>query len=819
SSFITGNRCERGEILGDPKDSKVKEKLKAATRHIDDVPDMMRRRKELLFADYEPAQVSPQKDMTIGLPRALEFWYSMPFWKALFTSLGFGVKISRESTRDLYEKGLPFVPSDTACFPAKVAHGHVLDLVGKKVDRIFFPMMLRAQPEHPQADSYFLCSVVQGYPLIIKESHRIEGEKLTPIDIPAFHWYDDNARNEQLVDWFNSTFGLPRDIVLAAIQEADKAQNSFNTLLQQEGAAVLDTLTREDKFGILLAARPYHNDMLVNHDLSRYFTRKGIAVLTIDSLPGIWNTDLSRIRTDLVNNFHVRMFSAAVCAAEHPALELVQIVSFGCGHDAVLSDEVSRIMKDISGKDPLILKLDESDVPGPLNIRVTSFVETVSAKRKGHITQEIKPLGDPYPVRFQKKDKKHKAVLIPTLSPSFSIICASVFRKEGLKAICLPVAESRAIELGKKYVHNDMCYPAQLNIGEALAFLEKHPHPEEIAVGLAHEECDCRLSHYATVARKALDDAGFADVPIVTTGKDKKGMHPGLRLGPSFSYRMLHGIIICDFIDAMARRLRPYEKNQGEVAELHSRMIRRTARAFESSIKEAISVFDEAVEAFNRVELLDIPRKPRVFVIGEILLNYHPASNAYIESYLEANGMEVIMPPMIDAFKKESATVKESMKRFHVRFPLAFAIENIITDFLIDAKLEKLEKRYMNFIKFETKEKYHDLSRHIEGLVDKVFNSGKGWLIPADIIEYAKKGVNSFVILQPFGCLPNHIMGRGIMKTVKKQFPHIQVLSLDFDPDTSLANIENRLQMLIINAKEMQKAAAAAKTELKKHVY
>ena len=808
SSFITGNRCERGEILGDPKDTSVREKLKAASQHIDEVPDMMRRRKELLFADYDPRPVSPPKDMTIGLPRALEFWYSMPFWKALFTSLGFQVRLSRESNQTLYEQGLSYVPSDTACFPAKVAHGHVLDLVKKKVDRIFFPMMLRAKPENSQEESYFLCSVVQGYPLIIKESHNTEESDNIPIDYPAFHWYDDNARNEQLVDYFKATFGLPRDIVLSAINEADRAQQTFYSVLQQEGQATLDSLVREKKFGVLLACRPYHNDMLVNHDLSRYFTRKGIAVLTLDSIPGLLDIDLTNIRADKVINFHVRMFSAAIFAAEHPALELVQIVSFGCGHDAVLSDEVARIMKDIAGKDPLILKLDESDVPGPLNIRVTSFVETVMAKREGKPVQQTEKLTEPYPVRFEKAHRKTKAVLVPTLSPSFSIVCTSVFKKEGYKALTLPIADSRAIELGKKYVHNDMCFPAQLNIGEALAFLETYPDPEEIAVGLAHEECDCRLAHYATVARKALDDAGYEKVPIVTTGKDKKGMHPGFKLGPSFSYRMLHGILICDFIDAMARRLRPYEKNPGEVEELHMEMIRRVAKGFETSIGKAIEVFEEAVEAFNRIEILNIPRKPRVFVIGEILLNYHPASNAYIESYLEANGMEVIMPPMIDAFKKETVTVKESMNRFHVKFPFAFALENIITDFMIDLKLDKLEKRFMKFHKFEQKEKYHDLAKHIDGLVDKAFNSGKGWLIPADIIEYAHKGVNSFIILQPFGCLPNHITGRGLVKTVKKRFPHIQVLSLDFDPDTSLANIENRLQMLIINAKEMEKGSA-----------
>ncbi len=419
-------------------------------------------------------------------------------------------------------------------------------------------------------------------------------------------------------------------------------------------------------------------------------------------------------------------------------------------------------------------------------------------------------MSDPFPVRYRKSDRKIKTILIPTLSPTFSVVCTAVFEKEGYKAHCLPVADARAIELGKKYTHNDMCFPAQLNIGEALAYIEKHPNPDEIAVGMAHEECDCRLSQYSAVARKALDDAGYPDIPVITTGKDKKKMHPGLKLGASFLFRMCWGIIMADFIDAMARRLRPYQAHPGEVEEIHQNYVHRIAEGFKKNIRTAVREFEKAITAFNGVEILDIPRKPRVFIIGEILLNYHPASNAYIEKYLEENGMEVIMPPMMDAFKKESATIRESMSRFHVKFPFSTAIENILTDVLIDTTLDKLEKRASRFKLFEAKDRYEQLSGHIEGIIDKVFDSGKGWLIPADIIEYAHKGVNSFIILQPFGCLPNHITGRGTTKAVKKLFPHIQVLSLDFDPDTSLANVENRLQMLIINAKEMEKAGAGA---------
>ncbi|WP_319416153.1 acyl-CoA dehydratase activase [Marispirochaeta aestuarii] len=806
SSFITGNRCERGQIIGDVKDPGVREKLKAASHKLDTVPDMMRRRRELLFADYKPRELSPPKNYTIGLPRVLEFWHSMPFWRTLFTSLGFKVAVSRESTRKLYEAGLRYVPSDTACFPGKVAHGHLMDLIEKGVDRIFMPMMLRMESENKSAVSNYLCSVVQGYPLILKESHEPAILHGIPMDTPAFHWYDLRSRDRQLADYFASTYNIPRQVLKQAIAEADRAQGEFRQTLQNEGREIIRNSEEKGDFAVVLAGRPYHNDFLVNHDLSRFFTRHGIPVLTVDSLPGFNEVDLSGVRGETAINFHVRMFEAALIAAEHPALELVQIVSFGCGHDAVISDEIIRIMKAGGNKDPLVLKLDESDVPGPLNIRIKSFVETVRAKRvrTGKNTTTHK-LPDPFPAKYTRGHRSEKTILVPNLSPTFTRLTAAVLRREGYRAIPMELAGERAVELGKKYVHNDMCFPAQLNIGEALAHIEASGRPDDFALGLAHFECDCRLAQYATVARKALDDAGYPQVPIITTGKDKKGIHPGLKLGISFQYRMLWAILIGDSLDGMARRLRPYEQNSGETDRTHRYWLERIQQGFERGTRAALEEYRSAVTAFNRIPLVEGERKPRVFVIGEILINYHPVSNAHIEEYLEKNGMEVVMPPMIDVFKKDASTVRQSMRRFHVRFPFLEALESIATDNLIDWGINLMEGINRSFRFFETRERYDDLAVHIDGLVDPVFNSGKGWLIPADIIDQSMRGVNSFVIIQPFGCLPNHITGRGIIKSVKKKLPHIQVLSLDFDPDTSLANVENRLQMLIINARELEK--------------
>lgn len=811
TAYITGNRCERGEIIGNPKDKDIKEKLKETNKKMNAVPDMMTLRNKLLFKDYNPKQISRKKDIRIGIPRVLEFWNSAPFWNALFTSLGFKVVFSKKSNYKLFENGLSSVPSDTICFPAKLAHGHVKDLIEKKVDRIFMPMMIKIPAENKSTSGVHVCAVIQGYPLVIKESDEPQSKYNIPFDHPICHWYNNNLRNKQIIDFIKLTFGLPDTAIKQAIKEGDKAIIKFNNILKTEGEKVIKSLEDTDKFAVILAGRPYHTDELVNHNLSSHFTKLGIPVLTIDSIPKIHETDLTKVRADTVNPFHIRMYSAAIYGARHPKLEVVQIVSFGCGHDAIITDEMIRLMEELSNKQLLVLKLDEGEAKGPLNIRVKSFVETIKANRKkkelkNNVKVYKKELSEPFKVKFEKGDKKLKTILIPNLSVAFCKISTGIMKKLGYKVEALPLANDRAIELGKKYVHNDICFPAQINVGEVLAALESGVYnPDEVVAGFAKNCDDCRAGQYAALARKALDDAGYPEVSIITTGQDNKNMHPGFKLGIGFQLNMLWGLIIMDVMEEMLRKTRPYEINKGETDKLFNSYIDKLAIAFENNYKDAIKICKEAIKAFNQLPVDRTVRKPRAFIIGEILLNYHPASNGYIEKYLEANGMEVVLPSMVDFFRRDLIRIKEGVKKNQVPYPFLNSLMANITDKLYDYALNKIGKIYKKFKFYEHKKNIHELAKNIEDFIDKTYMVGEGWSIPAEIIEHIEEGVNSFIIVQPFGCLPNHITGRGMTKTIKKRYPHVQILSLDYDPDTSFANIENRLQMLIITAKEMEK--------------
>ena len=811
-NFVTGNRCERGEIIGDINSDSVKEEIKAKNSKIASVADLMKYREQLLFKNYYEAEGVKSRDTVIGIPRVLEFWNSFPFWNTFFQALGFTVKLSAKSNRKLYERGLKSVSSDTICYPAKLVHGHIYDLIDKKVDRIFMPIMNRLQSENTERLSTYVCAVVKGYPMTVRVSDEPYEKYGIHFDAPNFHWLDDRARDLQIIDFMKETYNISAAETKKAIKIAAKALDDSRRLLVERGADVLEQAEKENKLVIVIAGRPYHNDNFINHDLSHYFTRLGIPVLPLDALPGVNDQDLTTARLDINNNFHTRILNAGTFAARNPNLELVQIVSFGCGHDAILSDELVRLMKEISGKAPLILKLDESNTSGSINIRTKSFIETLIKKREAGLKQDVKPLPDPYEVKFLKEHKKEKVILIPNLSETFSIFASAIMKKQGLRAERLPLADENAFKLGKKYVHNDICFPAQVNIGEFLNVLERGDYsPDEVAFGLGKGICDCRYAQYAVLARKALDDAGYPQVPIMSVERDTKGMYPGLNLGDIFQYRMAWGICIQDALEALLHRIRPYEVNEGDTRKCLDTAVQKVAKGFEKGVKHAVRAYQESIASFNAIET-DMSRlKPKVFIIGEILMNFHPASNNFLVRYLEEHGMEVILPYMINKFRMEYLRAKDEMKSFHVRYPFAEALMPIVSDAAVKHALNSVVEIAKECKYFHEEKLLEEYAPGCEHLVHKTFVPGEGWMIAGEITELAQHGINNFIIIQPFGCLPNHITGRGMVKGLKKDFPHIQILALDYDPDTSAANLENRLQMLIINAYERERII---KTEL-----
>ncbi|MBN8217402.1 MAG: 2-hydroxyacyl-CoA dehydratase [Spirochaetes bacterium] len=813
-SFVTGNRCERGEVLGDPKDAQIREQAKEAHARMKAVPDTAADQEALLFREPELTYYAEARGLRIGIPRVLEFWNSYPFWNAVFRSLGFTVVLSPASTFRVYEKGLSHVPSDTACLPAKLVHGHVQALLDAGVDRIFFPKVFTLPAEDKRGEGVHICAVIEGYPLVIQETNDPFGSRAIPYDSPAFYWNTHALRYRQVERYFAQTFGLDEGLVRKAIAQGDRVMAEYKDAMLEAGKRALAWAEAKGTFAVLLAGRPYHQDGFVNHDLSRHFTRLGVPVIVPDAYP-LAGTDVSGVRSEILNPFHARMYAAALHGARDPRLEVAEVVSFGCGHDAVISDEMERVLREVGDKSLLILKLDEGDARGPLRIRIQSFVETVQKNRARKAQEVPRPVGelsDPFPVKFRKSDRKKMSVLVPNLAPAFGPMITAVLRREGYRTVLLAEADDRAIQLGKRFVHNDTCYPAQINVGEALrAFECGKADPKNSALAVAKNCQECRAGQYAVLARKAFDEAGYPEVPVVTSGEDTKGAHPGYHMGTRFKMRMVWGVALADCLTDMLQATRPYETRPGETDGVFRAQLALIAKELETGTRGALAAFRAAVDAFNAIPVDRSRPKSRVLVIGEILLNYHPSANRNLVAYLEGHGMEVLLPHMIPFFRSSTLRAQDQVKRGFVSNPWVKSLVAGIEERLYVKVLTAVQELSRRFVHHEAPPDIHEQASLIESFVDRTIFAGEGWLIPGEILAWAKRGVENFVIVQPFGCMPNHITGRGLVKALKKRLPDAQIQCLDYDPDSSAANVENRLLMMVLADRQRRREREAAR--------
>lgn len=805
NSLITNNRCERGEVLGDPRKKEVQEAVKKKKRELGEVPNLYKTREELLMKKYPYPKPRQKRNITIGIPRVLSFWETMPFWRTFWKTLGFQVKVSPASTREIYERGLSAVTSDTVCFPAKLVHGHIRSLAEIGVDRIFMPSITTVKAENTEETSQSMCAVVKGYPIVVRNSDNPAKRWNIPFDAPLFHWYKDEDRNRQLCLYMKETFRISADETMAAIEAGDTAQKQFHKELTEAGKKVCEDVKSKGTYAVILASRPYQNDALVNHDLPDMFTKLGIPVLTADSLPEINHVELKKSRLDVVNNYHARMLSSAVLAAKTDYLEYVQLVSFGCGHDAYLSDEIIRLMKEISGKIPLILKLDESDIQGPLRIRIRSFTETVDMRRRKESRPKIHSLSDPYPVKYTKQSRKEKIALIPNTSHAFSRLMAAAFAGQGVRTESLAVGREEAIRLGKQYVHNDICFPAQIVIGEALAALKSGKYDgDEVAIGMGKYVGDCRLTHYSALLRKALDDAGYPQVPILTNDdKDSHKLHPGFHMNLFTAVKIAFGLPMIDVLEELLRKIRPYEKEKGSADQAFEKALDEVIRGLERrGISGARKGFEKAIEIMKDIPYDRSEKRPQVLIVGEYLLNFHPGANHDIEAYLEKNGFEIIEARMTDVIRKTYFYQYTQIREYRLKKPLADKVWLRTANQAFEVAHDVTDKIAARHPLYAPACRLPDLVKDSDPIIHHTFDAGEGVLIPGEILHHAKKGCRAFVILQPFGCLPNHVVGRGITKKLKEIYPDAQILPLDYDPDVSFANIENRLQMLVMSCKK-----------------
>lgn len=812
-TFLTGNRCERGaELVEDnAKQNSLGKKLTIVdasnvgnTRTGDfsndePLPNVYAWKYKRLFS-YKPLAITEAKRGEVGLLRILNMYENYPLWFTIFTQLGFRVRISPRSSRDVYEKGLETIPSESVCYPGKIAHGHVTALLESGVKFIFYPCAPYEQQEDPDATNHYNCPIVTSYPEVLRNNvDELRRDPSITFMNPFLPIYDKKRLGERLYEELVGKFpDINLDEVIDAVSRGWEEQEKFKKEVQQQGEDAVEFLIRHGANGIVLAGRPYHIDPEINHGMPELITGLGLGVLTEDSVAHLGSIERP-LRIIDQWTYHNRLYRAGAFVAEMPNLELVQLTSFGCGLDAVTSDQVEEILR-AHGRMYTIIKIDEGSNLGAVRIRIRSLIAAINARGRR------KPIKVEYSAAYQrqiftKEMKKTHTILAPQMSPIHFRLLQKAFEFSGYNFVILPDADMFAVETGLKYVNNDACYPSILVAGQMIGALESGEYDlNSVSLLITQTGGGCRATNYIGFIRRALTDAGWGHIPVISLSAQALEANPGFKITPPLLIRAMRSIMLGDLLMRILYRTRPYEANPGEANILYEKWNNRAQKVLKSlSLLKYNRLIKNIVSDFDTMPLLPI-KKPRVGVVGEILVKFHPTANNDIFSTIEKEGAECVVPDLADFFfytfstgifrYKELAFPKKTEK--NARF-FVWALERFRST--IKKELEKSKR-------FDPPRSIYDLMNGVNDIVQLGNITGEGWFLTAEMVELIEEGVPSIVCVQPFACLPNHVTGKGMIKELRDRYPGANIAAIDYDPGASEVNQLNRLKLLLANAPE-----------------
>ena len=788
--FFIGNRCER-HFTNRPK-----------TR--DKGTNLIAEQLDLLFNRRTEPEGNPI--LTFGIPRCLNIYENFPFWSAFLTACGFKVVLSSTSNSKLFERGASTVMSENICFPAKLAHGHIFDLLDRGVDRIFYPIVVYERREYSDVLNSFNCPVVTGYPDVLKSSIDPGGKYGIPFDSPAVSFRDKGLLTKQL-HLFLKQFGVDYRTVVKGVEEGLAAQREFKRELVERASILISKAKREARMIVLLAGRPYHIDPLINHGLPDTLTCMGVDVISENAVPVNTNQSLDNVNVLTQWTYANRLYAVAGWICNNRHTEMVHLTSFGCGPDAISADEIREIIGS-SGRIYTLIKMDEITNLGAVRIRLRSMLEAVRENEE----RQHRPKGNGQSKRTTRvftAEDRDKTLIAPYFSPFYSSLIPAAFKPLGYRVDVLPPQDKASVEYGLKNINNDMCYPAVLVAGDIIkAFQSGRYDPGKTSVILTQTGGQCRASSYVSLIRKGLAAAGLNDVPVIAISTEDINPQPGFVINEKeLVKRMALGIIFADPLAKMYLATVAREESPGASKALHLGYLSEMEAGIErADYHYLLGVLKKAVTDFNEVSIRE-RSVPRIGVVGEIFVKYNFFANDNIIEWLSSQGVEVALPYLQNFFIQRFVNEGFDQKAFFKR-SLVDGIKTRLMDIYLSHHLSQIDRVMQGFRLYREPFDLKDLAEITGEVVSLANQFGEGWLLTAEMIAMLKEGTGNIVCLQPFGCIANHITGRGLERKLKDMFPHLNLLSLDMDAGSSEVNILNRLHFMIIAAREDMKDEA-----------
>ena len=786
--YISGNRCERG--IGKKKNE-------------NNVPNLYEYKLHRVF-DYEPLSPDNAPRGQVGIPRVLNMYENYPFWFTFFTDLGYEVVLSPVSNRKIYELGIESIPSESECYPAKLAHGHVTWLLRKKVPFIFYPALFYERNEFEEANNHYNCPIVTSYSENIKNNIDEISQGRVRFCNPFMSFRDITTVTDALIREFQEI--TPEDIRAAAAHGWQELANAREDI-RKKGEETIQYLQETGKRGIVLAGRPYHIDPEIHHGIPELITGYDMAVLTEDSICHLAAPERPLIVSDQWM-YHSRLYAAASYVRLTDNLDLIQLNSFGCGLDAVTTDQVNDIL---SGSDKIYtcLKIDEVNNLGAARIRIRSLISALRVRERQETKRTIQPTNI-QKVSFTEEMRKDYTILCPQMSPIHFELMETAINSCGYHLEVLPNDNKHAVDTGLKYVNNDACYPSLIVVGQIMeALLSGKYDLNKTAVIMSQTGGGCRATNYIGFIRRALEKAGMKQIPVISLNLAGIESNPGFHLTKDLFIRAAYAALLGDVFMRCLYRMRPYEKVPGSANALHRKWAEK-CKHFLSGRRPGYfrygSLCKNIIRDFDNLPVTG-EKKPKVGIVGEILVKFMPAANNHLVELLEAEGAEAVVPDLLDFM-------------LYCFYNQIYKAENLGMS-KRNARLSSLGIRALTFLRrpatrafkksrhFTPPANIYDLVNYAKPIVSIGNQTGEGWFLTGEMLELIHSGVNNIVCTQPFGCLPNHVVGKGVIKELRRRYPVSNIVAIDYDPGASEVNQLNRIKLMLSTAQKNLKKEMA----------
>ena len=778
--FITGNRCERG--LGSKHASSG------------NLPDLYAYKYERVF-NYTPLE-QPKRG-TIGIPRVLNMYENYPLWFTFLTELGFRVVLSSPSSKSLMEQGLDTLPSDSMCYPAKLANGHIVDLVNQGVPTIFYPCVPYEFKEFTDSHNNFNCPIVTSYPELIRNNIDLLKEKNIHFIQPFLSLENKDKLAKRLVDIFKP-MGITGKEIKQALSAAWAEQENYRQDVQQKGEEALAYLEQNGIHGIVLSGRPYHMDPEIHHGIPQVITGLGMAVLSDDSIAHLSKEMDTPLRVIDQWTYHGRVYRAASQVAKAKNLDFIQLNSFGCGLDSVVTEQAQEMLEP-AGKIYTAIKIDEVNNLGAARIRIRSLKAALNERQvKDLPEQPIRFFPSKYKRNtFTKEMKEGYTIIAPQMSPIHFQFFDNAAKACGYNLKILQDVPATAIDTGLRFVNNDACYPAIIVIGQLLEALNSGEFDtSKTAVMISQTGGGCRATNYISFLRKALYDAGYPDIPVLSLNALGMEKHEGFKLSLPMLNRMMMSAAYGDTLIQVLFRTRPYEKIPGSANALYYKWVERCKEAiFKADFKTFKQNIYGIVQDFDKLELLEHVRKPRIGLVGEILVKFHPTANNDLVNIIEQEGCEAVMPGIMD-FLLYCAYDYDYKHQYLSKSKLAALAGNLAVK-AMEFYRKDMRKALAQSKRFTPPHTIDELAFGAAPILSRGNQTGEGWFLTAEMVSLIEEGVDDIICMQPFACMPNHVTGKGVLKALKERYPQANLTPVDYDPGASEVNQLNRIKLML----------------------